>query len=533
MSIEKTLYSKFDLPSSNQTAKAIFQQLCAFWQHFSLYKRNCDKTGKSIISVYREDCPYPVWHRDEWVKNADPPGADYSPTGPFFEQLWELFQKCPIPHNIAAGNENCEYTDDWWYSRNCYLAHSGVKCEDLAYCYRVYNLKDSQFCVFSMNSERCVDLINCSDCYATTYALNSRQCSESAFLFDCRNCSDCLFSWNLRDKKYCIFNKQLTKEEYEKERSKYDFSSRKQYEAGKKEFFEILKTKAWWKNVDLEQCENCTGDLLTRCKNCENCFMVQESEDCTNVLRGYGLKDVLNTVNCLDGELIYMSMGAQDKCYDIRFGCNLIECKNMEYSAHCMQSKNCFGCCGLVGKEYYIFNKPYSADDYKKKLEEIKIQLKKEAVYGQFFPNYFAACPYEDSLADFYWPLTEAKQRAQGFRTASPAKKTEGQYSSVTEIPDTSVTASDSITNMIFWDNDYAKPFNIRKTDLKFCQENKVPLNNQYYLHRLKDNFRMIFFSGELRNTKCSKTGEPLKTGIPTLLDSQIISEKAYLEMIR
>ena len=168
-----------------------FMLLGAFWQHWNLYKRTCGRTGKSIVSVYPEDCPYPVWHKDEWLKHADPPGADFVPGKPVFPQLWDFFSHSPIEHNIGTANENCEYTDDWWYSKNCYLSHSGYQCEDLRYCYRMLDSRDSQFCVFTFDSERCVDAINSHNCFSVRYAYNCWQCSESAFLYDCRNCSNC------------------------------------------------------------------------------------------------------------------------------------------------------------------------------------------------------------------------------------------------------------------------------------------------------------------------------------------------------
>jgi hypothetical protein len=55
-------------------------------------------------------------------------------------------------------------------------------------------------------------------------------------------------------------------------------------------------------------------------------------------------------------KLAYYSSSAQDQSYDVKFGYNLTQCKFAEYSAHCFQCQNIFGCCGLVGKKYYIFN---------------------------------------------------------------------------------------------------------------------------------------------------------------------------------
>jgi len=110
------------------------RHLGAFWQHWYLHSRKCDQSGKNIISPLRPDCPYPVWHKSIWLEKANPPGADFDFDRPFFEQAWELFQQCPIPHNLGTHSENCEYTDDWWHSKNCYLSQCGYQCEDLKYC---------------------------------------------------------------------------------------------------------------------------------------------------------------------------------------------------------------------------------------------------------------------------------------------------------------------------------------------------------------------------------------------------------------
>ncbi len=73
-----------------------FQLIGAFWPHCNLHKRKCDKTGKQIISIFRPDCKYPVWHRDEWFANANPPSQDFDFSRPFFTQAFELFCKSPI-----------------------------------------------------------------------------------------------------------------------------------------------------------------------------------------------------------------------------------------------------------------------------------------------------------------------------------------------------------------------------------------------------------------------------------------------------
>lgn len=536
---EQMLYKKFGVQPPAVPVWQILKHLSAFWHHFGIHTRKCDKTGKTIISVFDEKCPYPVWHREEWMKNSEPPSASFDPMRPFFEQLWDFFQKSPIPHNVGAGNENCEYTDDWWYCRNCYLSHSGVNNQDCHYCYRILDSKDCEFCVFSFRSELGVDLINCSDCYNLIYSIHARQCRDSAFLFDCRNVSDSLFCWNLRNKQHCIFNKQYTKEEYETERAKYDFSSRKIYEEAKKTFYDILTTRAYWKNVDLEQCENCDLDLLQKCKNCTGSFMLSDAEDCANCFRGGWIKDNLLSVSSYEGELIYFSCTAQDKCYDIRFCFNLIQCRFMEYSAHCFNCEYCFGCCGLTNKKYHIFNKQYTKEEYEELVPKIIEHLTDShsesfpnGEFGQFFPAYFAASPYDESLAGFHWPLSREQQIAEGFRVKEFFETEHPEFSSPEEIPDNTNNATDAICKKTFLDPIYKKPFRITPSDLVFCKKQKVPLPHSFYIRRIKENFSWLFFNGTLRETVCALTGAKIMTAVPPAFDGRIVSKEAYLEKV-
>lgn len=114
------------------------RHLGAFWPHWALHKRKCDKTGRDIVSVFRPDCPYPIWHKDEWYKSALPPSAliDFDQT--FFPQAESLFKQCPIQHHVGSNNENCEYTEDAWSCKNCYLVHSAFESEDTRYSLKSY-----------------------------------------------------------------------------------------------------------------------------------------------------------------------------------------------------------------------------------------------------------------------------------------------------------------------------------------------------------------------------------------------------------
>jgi hypothetical protein len=89
----------FDAPTPTMSPSRLMRHLGAFWPHWSLHKRQCDKTGEEMMSVFRPDCTYPVWHKDIWFREASPPKAVFDFTEPFFPQAEKLFKQCPIPHN--------------------------------------------------------------------------------------------------------------------------------------------------------------------------------------------------------------------------------------------------------------------------------------------------------------------------------------------------------------------------------------------------------------------------------------------------
>ena len=511
-----------------------FMQLGAFWQHWNLFKRKCDRAGKSIISVFSEDCPYPVWHKDEWIKHADPPGADFDPSRPVFGQMWDFFRKSPISHNIGAGNENCEYTDDWWYSKNCYLCHSGVNCQDLRYCYRTLDLKNCQFCVFSFDSELCIDLINSQQCFRVMFAYNAFRCSESAFLYDCRNCNHCMFCSNLRSKSFCFENQQLTENEYEKKVKEWKLSSRSVYFSAKKEFKKMLTERAWHRALFTEQCENVSGNYLYQCKNCQDCFFVtNDAEDCIHLIRaGLHVRDNLDCFTSMSSEIVYLSALVQDQCYDVRFSYNVVQCKFINYCAHCFQCENCFGCCGLVGKKYQIFNKPYSPEEFVKLKIKIIDHMQSTGEYGKFFPGYFAANPYDESISGFYWPLDKETAGRFGFRLSGriPVRPVNALDSS--EIPDNSSEANEKLTEKVFWDEAAGHPFQIQDADIVFSRDLGIPLPYTYYARRLQENFRLIPFDGMMRIVRCGKCGKETETSWTEGYDGRILCENCYLKEV-
>jgi len=512
-----------------------FQYLGAFWPQWNLHKRKCDKTGQSIISVFRPDCVYPVWRRKEWIENSNPPFCDFDFSRGFFEQAWELFQKCPLPHVFESYNHNCEYTDDWYYSKNCYLCHSGQYCEDCTCCYECDHCKNACYCVSAYYSELCFDLINSANCFNSLFLLNCKMVSDSAFMYDCRDCSNCLFCFNLRNKSYCFGNKQLSKEDFEEQKAMWDFTSRKTYEKAKEFFSKMMLDTAWHKALQIEQCEQSSGNFIRQCKDCENCYLLSKHENCANdCFSGPDAKSTLDSLGTVGGELTFMTSLPVFSYYAI-FSFSVDNCKFVEYSAYLQNCQYCFGCCGLVNKKYCIFNKQYSEKEYEILREKIVLQMKKSEEWGKFFPGYFAPNPYEESFSGFHFPIDNPKDH--GFREGGQVERENVKTAEIEDVPDSwkelSLEKEKWLTEQVFWDEKYKRSFQMTQKDIDFAKKIKGPLPHDYYVHRLQYNFDWMPFDGELRDAVCAKSGKKIKSNWPDKYDGRILCEEEYLKIVR
>lgn len=72
--------------------------------------------------------------------------------------------------------------------------------------------------------------------------------------------------------------------------------------------------------------------------------------------------------------------------YNVFYSSGCRNCNQIYFSKDCVGCNNCFGCVGLKNKSYYIFNKPYSKEDYFEELKKYNIssfvrlqEIKKQA----------------------------------------------------------------------------------------------------------------------------------------------------------
>src|SRR3990167_8753540 len=197
---ELALYKKVDIELPTLCFSCRVKLHLSFWMFGKFRKGVSDLSGENLITVLSENSRYPIytsleWYSDKW--DALNYGMDYDSKLPFLKQLQNLQEKVPRPHQTGTKNTKCDYCDDVWNSKNCYLSRSMEHCENLFYSYRNIRVKNSIDATICFNCEKSYDISECHNSFKLFYSKHSRDCIDSYFLYDCRNCQDCFMCWNL------------------------------------------------------------------------------------------------------------------------------------------------------------------------------------------------------------------------------------------------------------------------------------------------------------------------------------------------
>ncbi len=463
----------------------------SFWMFGKFRKGKSDLSGESLITVLPEKNRYPIytsteWYSDKW--DAMDYGQDYDENKSFFEQLQELQEKVPHPHQNGIKNTNCEWCDDVWNSKNCYLARSMEECEDLYYCYRDLKVKNSIEAVISFTSEKCYEIGDCHHSYKLFYSKHSRDCVDSYFLYDCRNCQNCFMCWNLRGKSYCIENVQYEREEYLEKLKSFKLGSYESIQNHKKHFEEIVKKEVIHRPNFNFRIYDSTGDYLLDCKNCHSCYTINESEDCFNCIRGIKEKSNIDTNGCW-----YMELSGNCAACVNAFSLKYSVWSSSRYSEYidlCIECEYCFGCVGLKKKKYCILNKQYTKESFDKLKTKIIEDMRKRGEYGKFLPYSMSAGPFNFSTSFTYFPRTRKEDilKLGGYWEDIVEENLEGMQTS--ELPDDIKDVSDTIITQALICPETGWRFNIAKNELIFYKENNIPLPRLHFDVRIKNSLK-------------------------------------------
>ncbi len=482
-------YERLDLPAPDLCPYCRWKYLLAFWIFGRFRIAKSSLSGRKIITVLPENVTFPIYERAEFVSdNWDPLtyGRSYDPSRPFIEQLCELQASVPHPHQTGIKNVNCDWCDDWWESRECYLSRSGYRNEYLSYAYRVTGSKNSIDITYCFDTERSYDCLYCFKGYNLRHSFNCRDCIDSAFLYDCRNSTNCFMSWNLRNKQYYILNQPYSKEAYFEKLKTFDLRSYAAIDKLKKEFWDHLRSDAVHRATYNVQVINSTGNFLVEDKNCHFCIFVERSENCRYCIRGFEAKDCIDQVSVIAEKC---GLGALDQ-WGYQNICNLYtdHCRFSAYLDNCEECEYCFGCVGLRKKKYCILNVQYTKEEYEALLSKIKTDMKEKGEWGKFFPLAAAYSGYNDSLAQIMFPMKKEEALAFGAKwQESPVAHHEGINGN--DLPDRIDDVKDDIVKQRIICPETNLSYNIAPHELAFYREHGIPLPRRHFDRRTFNRF--------------------------------------------
>ncbi len=457
-------YDRISVPPPTWCPECRMMRRFAWRNERFLYRRPDAQTGEMIFSAFPEEAPIKTIAQESWsAEDFDHAhaGRDYNFNKPFFEQFRELMKDILWPSRWVLNAINSDYIINTNDAKDCYLVMSSSYVQNCAYSVWIRNTEDS------------LDLYNVAKsslCYETTLShacsrvFFSTRCENSYDLFlcrDCVGCNNCFGSANLRNKSYCIFNKQYSKEEYAEKITSFGLDSYKNLDA-------VLKqARKFWldfpvKYVSGRQNLNTSGDYIFNSKNTLKSYNIQQGENlhfCQNILQGPA-KDSYD----------YSNWGENaEQMYDsILCGLNVSRCRfclwcwsndvDLQYSMYCRNSSNLFGCIGLNNKQYCIFNKQYTKSEYEALIPKIITHMNEMPYvdkigiiykYGEFFPIDLSPSPYNEVLAQEYFPLDKEGALKRGYFWREDEKRPYKITKQSNELPDRIGEVTNDILNEV------------------------------------------------------------------------------------
>lgn len=175
----------------------------------------------------------------------------------------------------------------------------------------------------------------------------------------------------------------------------------------------------------------------------------------------------------LKPELNYQVLGTIET-YNVIFSLFIFHSQDVMYSEFCFNSKNLFGCSGLRKKEYCIFNKQYTKEQYEELVPRIIEHMKTSGEWGQYFPITHSPFGYNETVAQEYIPLTREQALAKGYHWQDPDQK---DYKPQTyNIPSAIYEVNDDILKAILACNTCGKNYKIIPQELKKLRAMQMPI---------------------------------------------------------
>jgi hypothetical protein len=275
-----------------------------------------------------------------------------------------------------------------------------------------------------------------------------------------------------------------------------------------------LRTKRIHKYANIISSENCTGDFIENSKNCNECYDINNSEDCKYVMIGVECKDCYDCSNIyIKPELSYELMGSIET-FHVAYSVYVFHSQEILYSQHIHNCSNLFGCVGLKRKKFCIFNKQYSEEEYNELVPRIIEHMKKTGEWGYFFPPKYSPFGYNETLSSEYYPMSKESVLKRGWKWHQESENAayQGQHY---KAPDHIDEIENDITKKILECEKTGKLYKIIPQELKFYRQMQIPIPrkcpDQRHIERIQMRNKRTLYERNCGNcsTKVQSTYSP------------------------
>lgn len=457
--------------------------------------------------MYHEKQPFPVWSPEEWFADdwdAIDYGRDFDFSRSFFSQFKELLHSVPHYSLMVTASPNCGYCNVAHRSSDCYFSFGVVDSEYCDYSgHAIWNSRESSDCTYLYKSEYCYECVDILDSNNLLFCQECESCSESIALFDCRGCVNCIGCVGLRNKSYHIFNQQVTKEEYQQFLKDHPLNKRENINyilAEQEKLKHTVPTPHMFGTRNV----NVSGNHIYNGKNIQWGFDVKSGEDSKF---GFTVRSMINSYDTIftttsenSYETVYSQSYENIACH------NAVDCTYTSYSQFCLNSNNIFGCVGLQKKDYCIFNKQYTKEEYEELVPKITEHMRTTGEWGEFFPVELAPFTYNESTVNEYYPLSKEEALAQEYTWNDDTPQMRGQENAV--IDEVSGYDFEGVKDKIFACTECKRNYRLVQHEMSLYERFKLPLPEKCFFCRHASRMAKRLPRGIMYNRSCMCTKE-------------------------
>ncbi|MFA6533969.1 MAG: zinc-ribbon domain containing protein [Patescibacteria group bacterium] len=528
---DRAFYAKLGLAEPTHCPDCRAQRRMALRNERVFYSAECQLCHKKILSNYSPDKPYKVYCRDCWYSDKWDPtafGREFDFSRPFFSQYDELLKAVPRAGTVQAGgnivnSDYCNYLGD---AKNSYLCYGSIFIENCLYGNPYYSkdcvdsllIRDCELCYECVTSEHLYSCCWCQDCFDS---------NNLFYCYDCRGCSECIGCAGLRNVHHQIFNRQYSEADYEKFKAELNWCNPGKVAEVKAE---LEKNKLKLPRRYLQGLRNVrvSGDYINESKNCRQSFDAKRCEDSAYSAQVIDLKDCYDN-NYTENNELCCDYIASWKNYRAFYSFACYQCNDIYYSDWCDSSKNLFGCSVMRKRHFSILNKEYTEKEYNQLVPKIIEHLKKTGEWGEFFPIQISPFAYNETVANDYFPLSEAEVKAKGW--AWKQKDAREYQKQVYQTPAEIKAVPDDILNEVLACVVCGKNYKIIKPELGFYRQFGLPIPRKCPDCRHLDRMQLRN-PRHLYQRKCDQCGTEIETTYSPERPEKVYCEECYRKEI-